>query len=171
MIADEIAGGVIRQVTHAAHDALAHRPRVIAVAQRFEIVIRFQDQQIRRAEMKFDRFGDVAKIGDEANLDAPRLEAEPDRVDRVVGNGEAADFDIADRKTGAGAEAFELGREITPGNRIRCEAGDEDRHTERARERHQAADMIGMLVCDQDGVQLLGVLIDGGEARENVALA
>jgi hypothetical protein len=51
-------------------------------------------------------------------------------------------------------------RELAPRNGGSGEPGDKNRHVEQARERHQAADMIGMLVRDQDGVQLFSVFID-----------
>jgi hypothetical protein len=97
--------------------------------------------------------------------------AEAHRIDGVVRNGEAVDLDIADAKRGPGLETIQARRVFAPGNGGRGEAGDEDRHIEQARQSHQAADVIGMLVRDQDRVQLFGSSSISGEPGENVALA
>ena len=49
--------------------------------QHVEIVIRFEQQQIGAAQMEADRIGHVAQIGRDAELDALRAQAEPDRID------------------------------------------------------------------------------------------
>ena len=74
------------------------------------------------------------------------------------GNGEAIDFDIADGKCGPGLEAIQARRVFAPRNGGGGEPGDEDGYVEQARESDQAADMIGMLVRDQDCVELFGDL-------------
>ena len=71
---------------------------------------------------------------------------------------------------GAGLETVQLGRVLTPRNRRRGQPGDVNRNVELPGERDQAADMIGMLVRDQDRVQTLGCFADSGQPRETSRL-
>jgi hypothetical protein len=86
-------------------------------------------------------------------------------------DGKAIDLDIADAKGCPGLETIQARRVFAPRDGGSSETSDEDGHVERTRERYQSADVIGMLVRDQDRVQFFSVLIDRGEARENVPLA
>ena len=52
----------------------------------------------RAAQVELDRFGNVAQIGDHADLDALGAKAEAHGIDGVVRDGEAVDLDIADRQ-------------------------------------------------------------------------
>jgi len=49
-----------------------------------------------------------------------RAEAESDWIDSIVRNGEAVDFDIADRKRRSGLKTIQAGREFAPRNCRRC---------------------------------------------------
>jgi len=167
----EIANHVVRQVPFAAHHALLDGPRVGADLEHFEIVIRFQHQQIHAAQMELDGVRDVAQVGYQTYFNALRAKTEAHRINRIVRNCKAVDFDIAHRKRSAGLEAIQARRELAPGDRGRREASNEDRHRELARERNQTADVIGMLMCDQDRVQHFRIFVDAGEAGQDVALA
>ena len=79
----------------------------------FEIVIRFEYQQIGAAQMELDGVRDVAQIGHQSYFNPMRAEAETDRIDGVVRNGEAIDFDIANRKRRAGLKTIQARREFT----------------------------------------------------------
>ncbi len=139
--------------------------------QHLEIVVRFEHQQIRAAQVKLDRVGHVTEIGHHANLHATRAKAEPHRIDRVVRNREAVDVDIADGERRPGLKAIQLGRELAPRNRRRRQPGDVDGNVQMPRQRNQTADMIGMLVRYQDRIQVFGLLADRGQPGQYVALA
>jgi hypothetical protein len=121
--------------------------------------------------MELDGVGDVSQIGDHSYFNAMRSETEANRIDGVVWNGEAIDFNVAHTKGCSGVKAIQARREFTPWNRGRGEASDENRNVEQTRQSDQAADVIGMLVRDQNGVQLFGIFFDGGKAGQNVAPA
>ena len=86
-------------------------------------------------------------------------------------NGKAVDFDITHTKCRPGLEAIQARRVFAPRDCGRCKSRNEDGYVEQARQSHQAADVIGMLVRDQDRVQLFRVFLDRGQAGKNVALA
>ena len=99
----------------AAHHALLHGPGIRAHLQHVEIVIGFEQQHVRAAQVELDGFGNVAQIGGDADAHALRLEAEAHRIDGVVRNAEALHFDIADLEAGAGLERLQpRGRRLAP---------------------------------------------------------
>ena len=109
--------------------------------------------------MELDGVGQVAQVGDDADLDALRAKAEADRIDGVVRNGEAVDFDIADREAGAGLKRLDCRERAIPLDGGRGQAREIDRRagTRRAK-RARPADVVGMLVRDQNGVDAVGLL-------------
>ena len=126
---------------------------------------------MRAAQVELDGVGDVAQVRYQAHFDALRAKTEAHRIDGVVRDGKAIDFDIAHAERGARLETIQPRRELAPGNGRRSQASDEDRYIEQPRQSHQAADVIGMLVRDQDGIQLFGVFIDQCQPGQNVAPA
>src|SRR5439155_1203859 len=89
----------------------------------------------------------------------------------VMRHREAVDVDVAYRKGGAGLKAIELGSILAPGNRGSRQPRDVDRDIELFCDRHQSADMIGVLMSNEHGMQILEGLIDSGESCDDVALA
>ena len=69
-IRQEIAHGGIREMPRSAHHSLLDVPRIRPHLQHFEIVIRFQNQKIGFAQMMFHELRQVAKIGDDRDLDS-----------------------------------------------------------------------------------------------------
>jgi len=67
-------------------------------------VIGFEEKDIGVAHLEADRIGQIAKVGGDGDFDALGFERKSNRIDSVVGNGEAGDFEIANGKTGAGLE-------------------------------------------------------------------
>lgn len=68
-------------------------------------------------------------------------------------------------------EGFQLRGEVAPGDAGRGEAGQVDGDAEEAGEGDEAADVVGVFVGDEDGVEGGGVFADGGEAVEDFAAA
>ena len=99
----------VREVPVAAHHTLFHRPGIRADLQHIEIVVGFEHQDLRTAQMELDGVGKVAKVGHEADFDTLRAETEAYGIDGVVRNREAVDFDIADGKSRPGFTAITSG--------------------------------------------------------------
>ena len=169
--ADVVAGDVVGQMAVAAHDALLDGPGVRADFEHFEVVIGLEQEEVGAAEMIANGFGEVAEVGGDADAEAFGAEAEADGVGGVVGDGEGGDGDVADGEGLAGLEGFELRGEVAPGDAGRGEAGQVDGDAEEASESDEAADVVGVFVGDEDGVERGGVFADGGEAVEDFAAA
>jgi len=153
IVADEIGNHFVREMSPAAHDALLHGPGIRPDLEHLGIVIRFDDQQVRAAQVDLDGVGQVAQIGGQADLDPLRPETKPDWIDGVVRNRKAIDFDIADREGGARLKAFQRGLKIEPIDSGRGKPGDKDRLAAFPGQRHQSGHMIGVFVRDDNAVQ------------------
>ncbi len=118
--------------------------------------------------MHFDRIRHVAEIGRDADLDAFGVEAEADRIDGVVRDGEALDRDIADHPARAGLKMLDRRRFNASHSQSIIGAVRRETKTGRgffffARAAHQPRQtrhMIGMLVRDDDGVEIFRLLAD-----------
>ena len=149
--ADEVAGHFVREVAHAAHDALFYRPRVGADFQHFQIVVGFEQEHVGALQVDADGIGEVAEVGGDGDFDALGAEGETYGVGCIVGDGEAIDVDIADGEAGSGLEEFQDGLELAPGDGGGGEAAAVDRDAELFRDGGEAGDMVGMLVRNNDG--------------------
>jgi len=92
-------------------DALLDRPRIRAVSQHFEVVVGLQHDEVAAAELGLHIGRHVAKIGGDGQANSLGGEDEADRVGCVMGDGEWADAEVADRERLAGAEVLD-GREL-----------------------------------------------------------
>jgi hypothetical protein len=107
-------------------------------------VIRFEQQQIRTAEMEADGVGEIAEVGGNRDLDSFGAEREADRIGCIVRNGEAGDIDIADSEARAGLKQFQVRRVFIPQDGGRSEARNIDRDAELAGYGLKTVDMIRM---------------------------
>ncbi len=163
-MAEVVVNGVIGKMAVAAHHALLDGPRVGAHAQDFEVMIGFEQQEIRTLQVELDGIRNVAEIGDHAELDALGAEAEADGVDGIVRDSEAVDFDVADREARAGLKTLEARCGVFPIDQRRGLMCHVDRGRSFFCEAHEAGDVIAMLVGDEDGVEAAGLFADGRKA-------
>src|SRR5689334_6249043 len=164
LVAEIIAHHFVRQVAVAAHHALLHRPGIRSDLQHIEIVIGFEQQHVRAAQMKLDRVRNITEVGDDADLDALRLETKAYRVDGIVRNGEAVDLDVADDQARARLKALQARGTAFPIDERRRKTSDVNRRRDFLRQARQAADVIRMLVRDENGVDAVGLLANGCQA-------
>ena len=176
-IAKIFADGVIRKMAGAAEDALLDDPRIRADLEHIEIVIRFENQAIGATEMDFDKLRHVAEVGDDSHFRAVRTKGESDGISRVVRNGESVDVNVADCEVLArldGFDAFEplaeRFREHAP-HCVQGGLGDVERRFPKTKHLREAVAVVGVLVGDEDAVELVDSSFDGGEAGEGFALA
>ena len=149
----EFRRGVVRQVPVLAQDALLEVVRVAAVFEHHDVVIRFEQQHVR-AEGGIVRFvGDKARIRQYSERACVALDAVADALFRVVRRAERADVQVLDRKL------FARGK----GAQARLGVLDRRRGAERRiqrggaffGERRQSADVVDVLVCDEDAVEII----------------
>src|SRR5579859_588997 len=124
LVAEIIAHHFVRQVAVAAHYALLHRPGIRSDLKHIEVVIGFEQQHVRAAQVELDRVRDIAEVGDDADLDALRLKAKAHRVDGIVRDGEAVDFDVADGQARARLKALQARGTAFPIDEGRRQASD-----------------------------------------------
>ena len=124
--------------------------------------------------MKLDRFGNVAEVGSHADAHALGGEGVAHRVHRVVRDAEAFDLQVTDRKRGAGLKCLEARRRrFAPVDRGRGEPGHVNHRPDAAiaRQHWQPGHVVGVLMGDEDGVDIGKLFADGREALPQLAHA
>lgn len=172
-LVEDIGGGVIGEVAVAAEDALFQTPRTARVfLQELQIMVGFQDNDVRAADAFDDELGGMAEVRKETDGASAGIQDEADGVLGIVGDGEGIDTDLAEFKGGAGDEhaAIELGLELVfdgfAGVAIAV-----DGNVEFSGDGGEALDMIAVLVSDEDAGEAFRGAADGGEALADLAAA
>jgi len=176
-IGEIFADRMIGKVAGARENALLDDPRVGSDLEHIEIVIGFEDEAIGLAEMDFDEFGHVAEIGADGGFAAIGAKGEADGVGGVVGNGKGVNVNITNHEALAGLNGLHTAQAFAKGvGKNALESGhggfgDVERSFPEAENLREAVAMIGMLVGDEDSVEMIDVALNGGEAGESFAFA
>jgi len=177
-IGEEFANGMIREMPGAGQNALLNDPRVGPDLEHVQIVIGLEDHAISFAQMNLDHFGEIAEIGADGDFGAPGAEREANGIGSIVRNGEGVDVDIADREMLAGFDGFDcfetllerFGKNALEG--VHSGLGYEQwRRFPDAQDLREAVAVIGVLVGDEDGVELIDFPSNGGQAGQGFAFA
>ena len=169
--------GVIGEVSGAGEDTLLDDPRIWADFQHIQIVIGFEDQAICFSQMDFDELGHVAEVGADGHLGAVRAECESDGVGSIVRNGEGVYVDIANCEALAGLNGFHASQALGESTgkdalqRVHGRRSNVKRHLPEPEDLRQAVAVVGVLVSDQDGVEVVKFPADGSEAGQGFAFA
>src|SRR5438552_12312608 len=157
------------EVSELARNPLLERKRVIAVGKQVEIVIALEHQRVAAGEARFDVRSGYAKIGQNAQPPVPVGADELHRLARVVRHGKGPDFYIANLEHIVAVETVYV-RQDRETLRDHCQRAESEPYgcSEPRRERRDAADMIGMLVRDDDRGNGLGRDADPREPRDRV---
>jgi hypothetical protein len=176
-IREVFAYRMIGKMSGARKDALFHDPRVGAHLEHVEVMIGFKNEAIGLAEMNFDEFGHVAKVGADGYLGAIGAKGKADGIDGVVRNGEGVHVDIADREALARLNGFDASQTLTESfrentlKRAQGGLGNVKRSLPQAQDLRESIAVIGMLVGDEDGIEMFEVALDGGESSKGFAFA
>lgn len=166
----EVAGqGLVGEMPEAAHHPLLDEPGVGPAAQKLDVVVGFEQQEVAAAELLLGERGEVAEVDGEADAHALGGEAEGYRLAGVVGHGEGEDFDVADGEALAGAEALDF-RKGCLGEGFEGSFGEKNGDVELGGERGEMGGVVGVLVGNQDAAEAAGGQPDGFEALEGFAL-
>ena len=171
------ADGMIGKMTCAGKYALLDYPGIRTYLQHFQIVIGFKHQAIRIAEMYFDQFGHVAEIGDDGHLEATSAKREANRICGIVRNGKGMHVNIANGEMLPGMHGFDatqtlfeaIGKNLL--QRIKGWLGHVERGFVKSEHLGKAVAVIGMLVGDENPVELIESDIASSEACERFAFA
>ena len=162
-IAKIFADGMIREMPGAAEDALLDDPGIRSDFQHVQIVIRFEQQTIRVAQMNFDEFRHIAEVRHERHLRAIGAKREADRVGRIVGNLKRVNIDITNRKMLAGLNGFHTAQALRESfgqgtaQRVHRLFRDVQRRFPQSEHLRQAIAVIDVFVGDQDAVDAVDV--------------
>jgi hypothetical protein len=176
-VGEIFADGVIGKMTGAAENALLDDPGIGADFEHVEVVIGFEDQAISIAKMDFDEFGHVAEVGDDGQFCAVGAEGESDRVCGVVRNGEGVDVDVADGEALAGVNGFKTVESLAERvrknalHRVQGGLGNVERGFPESEHLGETVAVVGVLVGDEDAVEVVDGLLDGGEAGQSFTFA
>lgn len=106
-IGKEFAHHGVGEMPGAAHHALFDGPGIGAYFQHFEVVVGFENQEIRFAQVLLYDFRQIAEVGDDGYLRAVYAEGIADGIGCVMRDGEGIDFDVADLKSLAGLNVLD----------------------------------------------------------------
>ena len=152
-------------------------PGIRAHLEHVEIVIGFQNETIGVAKMDLDELGHVPEVGDDCELGAVGAESESDRIGGVMRNAEGVNLDVTHGEGLSGMDRFDaaeplaksIGKNTLHG--IHSWLGDVERGFPESEHLRQAAAMVGVLVRDEDAVEVIDGLFNGGKAGESFAFA
>ncbi len=167
-----LRGRFVMQMAEAAADSLLQRTGIVAVLEHIEIVIALQNQRVATGEASFH----VGRRHAEVRQHAQTVRAVADdvlhRLARVVRNGYRLDFQRADRESVMAVETVDAGHALEP-FRYRGQRAERRPHRNAmpCGERRDAADMIGVLVRDENRGERRGRESEPGEASRRAANA
>ena len=176
-VGEKFADGMIREMAGAAEDALLDDPGIGANFEHVEVVIGFEDQAIGVAQMDFDELRQVAEVGDDGELRAVGAEGEGDGVGGVMRNSEGVDVDVADGEALTGVDGFKAVEAFAERvrknliHRVHSRFSNVERSLPESEHLRQSAAVVGVLVGDEDAVEMVDGLFDGGETGQSFALA
>ncbi len=166
----EFGQGVVGEVAEAAHHPLLDEPGVGAAAQHLQVVIGFHHQAVAAAQVLFDQRGQEAQVHGQGDLDAFGLEAESDRVGRVVGHEERRHLDVADGEALPGLEVLDARQALPFPQGLAGALGQIDGRTELLGQGGGVAGVVGVLVGEDDAREAIGTQTGFDHAFANGAL-
>ena len=172
LLRDE-GGGVIGQMPVAAQDPLFDAPGATGVLlQEFEIVVRFEEQNICGAHPLKNQPGGVPEIGEKADVTRWSVDEKPDRIIRVMRDAERVDDHIAQLERGTGGEEakIELGLELQF-NRLFREPVAIDWNLQLGGQPEQPLDVVRVFVRDENAVEIFRRAADREQALADLAPA
>lgn len=169
---EQFQGEVVGEVTVASADALFETHGAGGTGEQVGVVIGFEDEEIDIADFLADQLGHVAKVGDPSEFPARRKqivlaegESVADRIGGVVRDGEITDGEVLKLEGGTGVEnlptqgGFGAGLGGAGGFLVGEETG-----LVETGQPGESGDVVGVLVGDEDCVEVFDPLADGGEA-------
>lgn len=170
-VREEFADRVIGKMTGTGKHALLDDPWIRADLEHVQIVIGLENHAVGLAEMDLNHFREIAEIGANGDLCAVGAKSEADRIGGIVRNSECMDIDIADGKVLAGLDRFDAFEALVEGlgeiaaERVQGRFRDiERRGFPEAQHLRETVAVVGVLVSDKDGVEVIEFAAGCGEA-------
>ncbi len=172
-VSQVFANDVIGKMAGAAHNALLDVPGIRADLEHFEVVIGFKDEAIGVAKVKLDELSEIAEVGDNGDFCATRAKCVADGIGGIVRDGERRNFDIADGEAFTGANVLDAVDFFRGGFRKNATDfnasafGEVSGGMEMSEKLRKAAGVIGVFMGNENAVETLGRLAEGGKAAES----
>src|SRR2546421_10071999 len=160
LFANEPSNGGVGKVSVSTHQSLFQAPGIRPDTQHLEVVIRFEDQDLRSAEPVCHTLGKAPNIGKLADLHAAAREAERNRLSSVVGHAEWRDLSIIDGERHTGRHGYDtrsIQFVVAGAEGTNSSPGHEDPNGKILNERLQPSGMVIVLVRDEDGVDAVRI--------------
>jgi hypothetical protein len=176
-IAQKFADRMIGEMTGARQNPLFDDPGIGADFQHIQIVIGLKNQAIGFAQMHFNEFRHVAQIGADSYLGAIGPEGKTNGVGGIVRNSESVNVDIADTEALASLDGFGALQPLAEGlrkdalQRIHSGRGYVQRRLPKSERLGQTVAVIGVLVSDQDGIEVVKIRADSSETSKSFAFS
>ena len=166
-------GGLVREMTVTAEDALFDTPgSAEIVLEHLDVVVGFQEQHMGGADTFHDEFGGMTEVGHEAEVACGGAQEEPDRILGIMGDGKGVHAHIADVERSAGVEdvpiEFEAGLTF---DRLFRRAIAVNGDLQFLAQADQAAGVVLVFMCDEDGLEAFRRPPDAGQALSDLAAA
>src|SRR2546430_1240549 len=161
----------------AAQGALFHLPRVRANLQHIQIVIGFEHQAIRSAQMYFHQLRHIAQVSNDGHLCAVGTERKADGIGGVMWNRKRVNVNVADGEMLARLNGFDSPQPLPQRfrqdalHRIHGRLGNVERRFPNAKHLRQAVAVVGVFVSDQDAVNVLDGSFNSCKAGKRFAFA
>jgi hypothetical protein len=141
-------------------DALFHRPRPVRIVlQKFFVVVGLDHDRADFAQALDDHPRCIAEVGDEPETARAGVKREADRVDRVMRDQKRLHGDVANREFCAGAKNPPVTMSIQRALTLDCFGGERvaiNRNVKLAAENFEPADVVAMLVREENAVEPVG---------------
>jgi hypothetical protein len=155
---DHAGGGGVGKMAMPRHDALFHRPGTMRVIlQKFFVVIGLDDKCVHFAQTFDQHLGRVTQIGDKPEPAIADMKSIADRLDRVVGDGESLDENVANSEFSAGPKdaPVSMFRETFAANGLSGLRVAINRDGKFAAKHFEPANVITVLMGEQNAVELV----------------
>lgn len=170
---DGIRRRFVGKVPVPAEDSLFQAPGAVrTVLQHLNIVIRFQDQDVRAPHPFKRQARRMTEVRQHTDIAGSRFEQKPDRVLSIVGHGERIHHHVAQFKRRARLEQPAFHWYFTfPAEGVAGQAVAVHRHIELLTQHGEPGDMVRVFVGNQDSREVLRRLADGCQAVADLAQA
>jgi hypothetical protein len=168
---------VIGKVPGTGQHALFHNPGIRTDLQHIQIVIGFEDEALRFAEVNFHKLRHVAEVGADRDLDTVGAKRKPDGIRGIVRDGEGVNVNISDGEALAGFDGFHTVQAFAKCfgkaalERGHGRFGDVKRCFPEAKDLRKSVAVVGVFVGDEDGIEMVEIALNGSEASQGFAFA
>ncbi len=153
----QFEGFRIGKVAVATADALFQGQRVGAVEEKIGVMVGFQNQTMTPLKPRPHQLGGNPEVRADPEPVPIVLEDEPGRVLGIVGNGKRLDPQVADHERITGLEQLDVGQlSNLRGQPVERSLAEIDGEVKAPAQGPQSAHMIGVLMTDDDGIEVVG---------------